>query len=171
LSAEFARRADRDRVGMLRPMTLAVLDAVVELETLVYPFPWSRGHFVDSLAAGYTAWTLHGPGGELIGYCIAMRGVEEMHLLNITVAPPARRLGHARRMLRELVRVCRSEGARRLWLEVRESNAGARATYLHLGFEHVGLRKGYYPAAGEQREDAVVMSLALDEMEHGDALD
>ena len=171
MSAEFANRTDPVLAQRLRPMTVAALDAVVELEALVYPFPWRRGNFVDSLAAGYTAWTLEGPGGELVGYCIAMRGVEEMHLLNITVAPPARRLGHARRMLRELLLLCRSEGARRLWLEVRESNADARATYRRLGFQHVGLRKGYYPAAEGRREDAVVMSLVLGDTKRGDALD
>ena len=86
-----------------RPMTLASLDGVVALETEVYPFPWTRGNFVDSLAAGYIAWTLNGSDGELLGYCVAMRGVDEMHLLNITVAPAARRRGHARRLLDALV--------------------------------------------------------------------
>ena len=67
-------------------------------------FPWTRGNFVDSLAAGYIAWTLNGSGGELLAYCVAMRGAGEMHLLNITVAPAARRRGHARRLLDALVR-------------------------------------------------------------------
>ena len=58
----------------LRPMTLASLEGVVALETEVYAFPWTRGNFVDSLAAGYTAWTLNGNGGELLAYCVAMRG-------------------------------------------------------------------------------------------------
>jgi ribosomal-protein-alanine N-acetyltransferase len=168
MSAEFAQRSHADSI---RPMTVAALDGVVALELLVYPFPWSRGNFVDSLAAGYTARTLNGPGGELIGYCIAMRGVEEMHLLNITIAPPARRRGHARRMLGELVGVCRDQGARRLWLEVRQSNVDALATYLRLGFAHVGVRKGYYPAPEGRREDAVVMSLAIDVGSANDALD
>jgi ribosomal-protein-alanine N-acetyltransferase len=172
MSAEFAHRLDPVGTERLRPMTLAALDGVVELELQVYPFPWSRGNFIDALAAGYAAWTLHGAGGELIGYCIAMRGVEEMHLLNITVAAPARRRGHARRMLIELTRLCLDEGARRLWLEVRESNVEAHAMYLHLGFERVGIRKGYYPAPEGRREDAVVMSLVLDDdAKAGDALE
>ncbi|MEP7301307.1 MAG: ribosomal protein S18-alanine N-acetyltransferase [Caldimonas sp.] len=157
--------------GMLRPMTLAALEGVVVLEDEVYPFPWTRGNFVDSLAAGYTAWTLNGSGGELIAYCVAMRGVAEMHLLNITVAPLARRLGHARRMLGALVARCREEGAERLWLEVREANLDAQATYLRLGFSQVGMRKGYYPAPAGTREDAVVMSLVIDEARGFDALD
>ncbi len=170
MSAEFAQRID-PFCADIRPMTVAALDGVIALETLVYPFPWSRGNFVDALAAGYAAWTLVGAGSELLGYCIAMRGVEEMHLLNITIAPPSRRCGYARRMLGELVRLCRGEGARRLWLEVRESNAEARATYVRLGFSHVGVRRGYYPAAEGRREDAVVMSLAISEGKANDALD
>jgi ribosomal-protein-alanine N-acetyltransferase len=171
MSAEFAQRVDRFGAESIRPMTVAALDGVVALEELVYPFPWKRGNFVDSLAAGYAAWTLNGASGELIGYCIAMRGVEEMHLLNITIAPSVRRLGHARRLLDALSLLCRSEGARRLWLEVRQSNVDARATYVRLGFAHVGVRKGYYPAQDGRREDAVVMSLAFDDVAARNALD
>jgi [ribosomal protein S18]-alanine N-acetyltransferase len=172
MSAEFASRLERAPGESLRPMTVSALDAVCELEGKVYPFPWSRGNFVDSLAAGYVAWTLNGAGGELVGYCIAMRGVEETHLLNITVRPASRRLGHARRMLAALVVHARAEGGRRLWLEVRESNDEAHAMYVRLGFEQVGVRKAYYPAPEGRREDAVVMSLRLDDDEEaGDALD
>lgn len=142
-----------------RPMTLASLDGVMALESHIYPFPWSRGNFFDSLAAGYTAWTLNRPGGELVGYCVAMAGAAEMHLLNITIAPAVRRRGHARHLLEELLRVCVATGAARLWLEVRVSNADARAAYCRLGFAEVGMRKGYYPAPAASREDAVVMNL------------
>ena len=156
---------------LMRPMTLAALDGIVALEAEVYPFPWTRGNFVDSLAAGYPAWTLNGSGGELIAYCVAMHGAGEMHLLNITVAPVARRRGHARRLLGALVALCREKGIDRLWLEVRLANVEAQATYRHLGFVEVGLRKGYYPAPAGSREDAVVMSLGIDAAREFDALD
>ena len=146
-------------VAVLRPMTVASLDGIIELENAVYPFPWTRGNFVDSLVAGYTAWTLNHVDGDLVGYCIAMSGVGEMHLLNITIASAARRRGHARRIVTELVRVCRSRRESRLWLEVRESNGEAREVYRRLGFAAVGRRKGYYPAPEGRREDAIVMSL------------
>lgn len=152
-------------------MTLAALDGVVALEAVVYPFPWTRGNFVDSLAAGYIAWTLNGSGGELIAYCVAMRGAGEMHLLNITVAPVARRRGHARRLLGALAALCRAQGDERIWLEVREANLDAQATYLRLGFTRVGMRKGYYPAPAGAREDAVVMSLVLHAARGLDALE
>jgi ribosomal-protein-alanine N-acetyltransferase len=145
--------------AVLRAMTVASLDGVIELENAIYPFPWTRGNFVDSIVAGYTAWTLNHVDGDLVGYCIAMSGVGEMHLLNITIAPAARRRGHARRIVTELVRVCRSRRESRLWLEVRESNDEAREVYRRLGFAAVGRRKGYYPAPAGRREDAIVMSL------------
>ena len=145
--------------AVLRAMTVASLDGVIELENAIYPFPWTRGNFVDSIVAGYTAWTLNHVDGDLVGYCIAMSGVGEMHLLNITIAPAARRRGHARRIVTELVRVCRSRRESRLWLDVRESNDEAREVYRRLGFAAVGRRKGYYPAPAGRREDAIVMSL------------
>jgi [ribosomal protein S18]-alanine N-acetyltransferase len=145
----------------LLPMNTAHLDTVMAIEAAAYAFPWSRGNFVDSLASGYVARVLYGDSGEVLGYLIAMLGVDEMHLLNITVAPPHQGQGHARFMIDELVAVCRARAARQLWLEVRESNARARAMYLNRGFAHVGVRKGYYPAPQGRREDAIVMSLQL----------
>jgi ribosomal-protein-alanine N-acetyltransferase len=147
---------------VLVPMTIAQLDAVLAIEAAAYAFPWSRGNFIDSLAAGYPARTLLDARGGVLGYFVAMGGVDEMHLLNITVAPAAQGRGYARTMIDALVGLCRAQPARSLWLEVRASNAHARALYEHLGFVQVGLRKGYYPAPFGRREDAIVMSLAID---------
>lgn len=145
----------------LAAMSEASLDAVMALEVAVYPFPWSRGNFADALAGGYPAWLLvDGETGEIAGYCVALDGVEETHLLNITVAAGRRRQGLARRMLATLAGHARALGSTKIWLEVRPSNAVARATYERLGFRTVGMRKGYYPAHGG-REDAIVLSLDL----------
>lgn len=152
---------------LLLPMTLQQLDAVLAVELQAYAFPWTRGNFIDSLAAGYVAQVLHGRQGELMGYFIAMEGVDELHLLNITVAPVAQGLGHARFMLDELCTYGRTHGAHQIWLEVRGSNLRARNIYERYGFRHIGLRRGYYPASRDEhpngREDAIVMSYALQE--------
>ncbi|MDP2262928.1 MAG: ribosomal protein S18-alanine N-acetyltransferase [Hydrogenophaga sp.] len=155
-------------------MTTAHLDAVAEVEKTAYTHPWSPRHFSDSLQSGYPAVLLlgealpgeaeHGvrPDGRvLLGYLVAMPGVEEVHLLNITVAPAHQRQGWARFMLDALVHWSRGQQAQWLWLEARQSNAPARALYERYGFKQVGLRRGYYPAGQFQREDAVVMSLPL----------
>lgn len=149
-------------IASLMPMTVGDLDAVTSIEGAAYPFPWSRGNFIDSLAAGYTARLLVDESRRTVGYFVVMGGVDEMHLLNITVAPAEQRCGHGRRMLDEIVAMCRAHGAHKLWLEVRESNVRARALYLRYGFMHMGVRRGYYPAVDGQREDATVMSLGVD---------
>ena len=142
-------------------MTVDQLDAVLAIEAAAYEFPWTRGNFVDSLAAGYPSRVLVDAQDTPLGYFVAMDGVEELHLLNLTVATGCQGLGHGRSMLDRLVELCRERGAARLWLEVRSSNTRARSLYLRYGFRHVGQRRRYYPAAAGQREDAVVMNLDL----------
>lgn len=151
----------REEPPALQPMRIAALSAVLDIEQLAYEFPWTRGNFIDSLAAGYDAMLLRHPDGELLGYFVAMPGVDEMHLLNITVAPGRQGHGHARAMLDALVGRCRERRAATLWLEVRLSNLRARRIYERYGFREIGLRKGYYPAAQGRREDAIVMSLEI----------
>ena len=146
---------------VLRAMGTHDLDAVSAIEASAYSFPWSRGNFIDSLAAGYRAQVLVDAGAGIVGYYVAMAGVEEMHLLNITVAPPWQRRGLACVMLDALEADCRAQRLAMLWLEVRVSNERARKLYARRGFAEVGLRRGYYPAALSKREDAVVMSRRL----------
>ena len=145
-------------------MTESWFDAVVRVEQTAYTHPWTQGNFSDSLKAGYQAQLLTaGPElqSELLAYFVAMKGVDEVHLLNITVAPAHQAQGWARVMLDALAIWSRGQGAQWLWLEVRVSNTRARAIYERYGFRHVGTRRAYYPAADATREDAVVMSLAL----------
>jgi ribosomal-protein-alanine N-acetyltransferase len=143
------------------PMHLAHLPAVLAIEQAVYPFPWTHGNFVDSLAAGHHAQLLRTPDAAIAGYSVAMAGVQEMHLLNLTVSPPWQGRGHARALLDALVAQCRRDGSESLWLEVRPSNERARSVYHRYGFVDIGVRRHYYPAAGGQREDACVMRLAI----------
>jgi ribosomal-protein-alanine N-acetyltransferase len=89
-----------------------------------------------------------------------MSGVDELHLLNITVASAWQGQGHGSALLRAVQGHAAALGLSALWLEVRQSNTRARALYRRRGFAEVGLRKGYYPAA-VQREDAVVMTLPV----------
>ena len=145
----------------MRVMTVDLLDAVLAIEVQAYPFPWTRGNFIDSIAAGYLARALFAADGELIGYFVAMPGFEEMHLLNVTVASRHEGQGHARRLLAELYALSASFAAAAVWLEVRESNARARALYLREGFAEAGRRRDYYPPPAGQREDAILMTRLL----------
>ena len=147
-------------------MTHAWLPAVLQVEHSAYLQPWSERNFLDSLQSGYQAQLLTaGPADkpELLGYFVAMKGVDEVHLLNITVAPAWQCQGWARVMLDALGVWSRGQGAQWLWLEARVGNARARSVYERHGFRHVGTRRHYYPAspASPQGEDALVMSLKL----------
>jgi len=148
------------------PMSPVWLPAVLQAEQSAYAHPWSERNFLDSLQSGYQAQLLMAgspASPELLGYFVAMKGVDEVHLLNISVAPAYQRQGWARVMLDALGVWSRWQGAQWLWLEVRVSNARARAVYESHGFRHVGTRRNYYPAtaAMPRGEDAIVMSLAL----------
>ncbi len=136
------------------------LDSVMEVEQRSYAHPWTRGNFQDALAHGYQVQLLLG-GDQLLGYFVAMPGVDEVHLLNITVAPEFQRQGWSHVLLDALQLWARSRSAQWLWLEVRVGNLRAQGVSEACGFRRVGLRKGYYPADRGSREDAIVMSLPL----------
>ena len=158
-----AVRSEPDFRGepVLRPITIDMLDAVLAIEVEAYTFPWTRGNFIDALAAGYVTRALLAPDGEVLGYYIAMPGVDEMHLLNVTVAPLHQGRGHARCLLAQLYRHSATLGVAAVWLEVRESNARARALYLREGFAEAGRRRDYYPAPQGRHEDAILMTKVL----------
>ncbi|MFL6710964.1 MAG: ribosomal protein S18-alanine N-acetyltransferase [Massilia sp.] len=142
------------------PMVVADLDEVMAIEEAVYPHPWTRGNFVDSLASGYSAWTLR-DGAELAGYFLLMEVVDEAHLLNVSVVAGRQRQGLGRYLLDKVAACARGLGASSILLEVRPSNERALAVYLRYGFIEIGRRKNYYPAHHGLREEAIVMRCTL----------
>lgn len=146
--------------AQFEPLTPERLNQIMAIERQAYEHPWTRGNFLDSLQSGYQAQILSA-GDVVLGYFVAMKGVDEVHLLNLTVAPRQQGEGWGRVMLDALALWARGQGAQWLWLEVRVSNARALRIYECHGYRRVGERKGYYPAAHGRREDAVVMSLKL----------
>jgi ribosomal-protein-alanine N-acetyltransferase len=151
--------AQLDRLPRYRHLTGADLDAVVAIEETIYPHPWTRGNFSDSLAAGYHCWIAE-CGGEIAGYTVVAIAAGEAHLLNLSVASPWQRRGIGREMLNFVLRLARESGAAKILLEVRPSNDAARSLYAAAGFAEIATRRGYYPA-DKSREDAIVLELAL----------
>ena len=149
-----------------RRMVPADLDTVMAIEESIYPYPWTRGNFSDSLTAGYHCWIVE-CGGEVAGYAVVAIAAEEAHLLNLSIAGPLQRRGLGRELLAFLLKLARDYAARDILLEVRPSNEAARALYAATGFAEIGIRKGYYPE-GEGREDAVVLQRQLRGLETGD---
>jgi [ribosomal protein S18]-alanine N-acetyltransferase len=146
-------------VPCYRDMTDADLEAVVAAEARIHPFPWTRGNFADSLAAGHVAWVAQ-EGEKMIGYAVMMQVLEEAHLLNISVLPELQRQGRGAAMLQHLFNLARTRGVSRMLLEVRRSNASGQALYQRQGFVEIGRRRDYYQAQ-EGREDAIVMAREL----------
>ena len=142
------------------PLQAHRLAAVLRIEQSAYDHPWSLTNFRDALHSGYQSRLLRAD-ETVLGYYVAMKGVDEVHLLNFTVAPEYQRQGWARVMLDALAIWSRGEAAQWLWLEVRTGNLLAMQVYESYGYRRVGRRKAYYPAANGKREDAIVMSLRL----------
>ena len=147
------------RRPQIRPMNLADLDEVVRIETAIYPFPWTRGNFGDSIESGYHCLILE-QGGEVLGYGVMTIGAEEAHLLTLSIAAGSQRKGWGERLLREFIRIAKERLARTMFLDVRESNRAAARLYERLEFRQIAKRRGYYPAMGG-REDSLVMELVL----------
>lgn len=151
---------DHDQL-IYAPMVVGDIDEVCALETSVYPHPWSRGNFIDSLSSGYNAWTLRDEAGTLVGYFLLMGVVGEAHLLNVAVCAPRQREGLGRYLIDKIVACARGLAMDSILLEVRPSNLRALKVYEKYGFKEIGRRKNYYPARNGQREDAIVMRLSL----------
>jgi ribosomal-protein-alanine N-acetyltransferase len=147
--------------AQLLPMAENDLDDVTAIENAAHEFPWTRGNFRDALRSGYTGVCLRQRAGVLMGYCILMPVVDEMHLLNICVAPQAQRQGVGLALLREAARIAQAGRFGSLLLEVRVSNHRAIRLYERFGFTLIGCRRNYYPAQHQRREDAQVMRLSL----------
>lgn len=143
------------------PMLESDLDEVVAIEQAVYPHPWSRTNFADSLNQGYQAWVLRDTTRELLGYFLIMAAVDEAHLLNVAVSARWQGQGLGRFLLNQSVACARGLGMESMLLEVRPSNGRALEIYRRYGFIEIGRRKAYYPAANQQREDAIVMRFEL----------
>lgn len=137
------------------------IEDVVRVENDAYPFPWTRGNFLDSLASRYEAWVAREADGRLAGYFLLMNAVDDVHLLNITVRPDLQGQGIGGQLLDKVCSLAADAGMGAVLLEVRPSNLHACAVYRHAGFREIGRRKNYSPAAGQTREDAIVMRLAL----------
>jgi ribosomal-protein-alanine N-acetyltransferase len=143
----------------IRPMMEIDLPEVAIIEQKSYAFPWSENIFRDCLRVGYTCRALD-LAGQIIGYGVMSLGAGEAHVLNVCVRDEYRNLSFGRRLLEHLLERAAAAGVNEAFLEVRPSNLAAIRLYQRLGFEQIGIRRGYYQAA-DGREDAIVLKLEL----------
>lgn len=143
----------------VRALRESDLNAVMVIEERGYPYPWTRGIFLDCLRAGYPGLAMEEE-GLLVGYALLSIAADEAHLLNICVDPLNQSRGRGRQLLRAIVGLARDRGVQRVFLEVRPTNTPALSLYHSEGFNEIGRRPRYYPAA-DGREDALVMAIEL----------
>lgn len=135
------------------------LDAVLQIEPVIYTHPWTRGHFESSLKVGHAAWVMT-VADSIIGYSLMMLVLDEANLLNISISQAYQKQGLGLVLMKHMIAQAEQVGATTMFLEVRSSNVSAIALYAKIGFVEDSIRKGYY--AGESgREDALLMSLAV----------
>jgi ribosomal-protein-alanine N-acetyltransferase len=127
------------------------------LERAAFSDPWGAAQLGDCLADGFE-FLVAERGGAVVGYVIAIRAADQAEILNLCVAPQARRAGVGRALVRAIVARLAALGARHAYLEVRSSNDAARRLYEREGFEPVGRRRGYYR---RPVEDAIVLRSAI----------
>jgi [ribosomal protein S18]-alanine N-acetyltransferase len=144
---------------LIRPMRITDVGDVVAIERAAYQFPWSEGIFRDCLRVGYVCRVMTA-NRQVMAYGVMSFGAGEAHILNLCVGEEFRCRGVGRRLLESLLERATLAGMNEAFLEVRPSNTSAIRLYLALGFEQVGMRRGYYQAVGG-REDAAVFRRVL----------
>ncbi|MDH5182877.1 MAG: ribosomal protein S18-alanine N-acetyltransferase [Gammaproteobacteria bacterium] len=135
------------------------VEEMMLIELRAYTIPWSEGIIRDCIQAGYECQVAR-LDGEIVAYAFASIAAGESHLLNITVKPEVQGLGFGRRMLFHMLDLIQAQHVDTVYLEVRPSNKAARKLYRSVGFEQIGIRKGYYPDP-QGREDAMVYQLLM----------
>ncbi|MBK7300252.1 MAG: ribosomal protein S18-alanine N-acetyltransferase [Moraxellaceae bacterium] len=143
---------------VLRAMTTADISAVCAIEQQVQYAPWTPKLFSDSLER-HLCWVAE-KNQQVVGFFVVQFIVDEAHLLNIAVDPTQQKQGIGRMLLDNVQQQAIAKKANTIFLELRATNQRALALYQMAGFNEIGLRKNYYPAA-QGKEDAVIMALML----------
>ena len=136
------------------PMAARHVAPIAALEQQCFSDPWSEAAIAPELENPLSLWLVAEQGDTLLGYIGSQSVPPEADLMNLAVAPEARRQGIAEALVHALEAALREKGTESLTLEVRVSNLPARTLYEKLGFEPVGLRKNYY---FHPKEDACIL--------------
>ncbi|AWV89132.1 ribosomal protein S18-alanine N-acetyltransferase [Bradymonas sediminis] len=160
-------QADAPAFVRARKATTSDIDAILQIEEAAHPTAWPRKIFEGELELDCSSvWVFERatPAGdeqgarEIVGFLVYWLIHDEVHILNVAVAPRARRQGIASAVIGELIRVSHQNLASFVTLEVRINNQAAISLYESLGFVIIGQRPGYYADTGE---DALIMSHLL----------
>lgn len=145
-------------LSRIRPAWPADAPVLAALERRCFGDPWSAASFREALSMELSFGLVAESGGEIAGYLVGRATLGTGEILNLAVVPEWRRRRIGRQLLESGLESLAARGAEEVFLEVRESNAGALALYQSLGFRAVGQRAAYYRSP---REDALVLRTAL----------
>ena len=146
---------------VFREISLGDLDGIVQIERAVNPLPWGEEALRDTIASsGHHLMSLRE--GRAVGFLLSSFVLDEAQLLLIGVSPDWQGVGVGGQLLKELINRSQDQGQKLIYLEVRSGNERAIRLYRSLGFIDIGVRRDYYPGL-VGREDAIVMSLQLDQ--------
>lgn len=138
-----------------RPMQMDDIPAICQIEQESFPTPWTAGAFQNELTNNqFARYLVVEVENEVAGYGGMWLIMEEAHVTNIAIREKyrGRKLGEL--LLREMQRTASFYGIVRMTLEVRPSNTIAQRLYEKMGFQSVGVRRGYYT---DNKEDALIM--------------
>lgn len=138
----------------IQKMNAEDVEEVAEIERQIFSIPWSAKGFLSSLQSDDTLYLTVKKEEKIIGYCGFLQSFDEADITNVAVSPEERNSGIGYAMLSELMQQGKERGVAKYTLEVRAGNAAALHLYQKLGFESVGIRKGFYD---RPKEDAVIM--------------
>lgn len=141
----------------LRTPRASDLAAVAAIEEASFSDPWSAKEFSSVLSVDHSIFLIAESRGEIVGYVVAMAVIDEAEILNVAVSPSRRGEGVGGDLLDEALKQVEARGAESVFLEVRVSNAAARALYQSRGFGEISKRMNYYRTPVE---DALVMRRA-----------
>nr|WP_298892011.1 ribosomal protein S18-alanine N-acetyltransferase [uncultured Acinetobacter sp.] len=144
----------------IRIMQASDIDTVCRIEQQVQFHPWTASQFADSVERYQS--TVVEQDGEILGFCIMQKVLDEANLLLMAIDPKYQGQGLGTTMLNDAITRLGSACVQ-IFLEVRESNLSAIALYEKVGFHQIDLRKNYYPAPNHQKEHAVIMVNMLNE--------
>ncbi|MDQ7093167.1 ribosomal protein S18-alanine N-acetyltransferase [Desulfosporosinus sp. PR] len=141
--------------GLVRPMRIDDLEAIMEIEHASFSTPWSVQSFVAELKDNeYAQYRCLELDGRIIGYMGLWFILDEGHITNVAISPDYRGQHWGEFLMRSVMLEMVEQGMERMTLEVRVSNSPAQDLYKRMGFTVAGVRKGYYADSGE---DALIM--------------
>ena len=143
----------------IRPMTAQDINAVMEVEKSAYVFPWTKGIFADCIRVNYECWVATS-NEEIIAHAVLSIAAGESHILNLAVSKKIQQQGIGKQLLLHMINIARSHSADMILLEARPTNTAAIKLYETIGFNEIGIRKGYYPAENG-KEDAIMFAMQL----------